>query len=97
MAIINTRKVSQATGQFNDFAWAHVTVENGNTTFTVAFPELQLPLRAEASVLTSAGLQKSGFLVTVSGSDVTVANNGSTTTFASADTALVKAFSANGI
>ena len=97
MAITNKLKISQATGQFNDFGWADITVENGNTTVTTAFPQLQLPIRAEASVLTSAGLQKSGFIVTVSGYEVTVANNGSTTAFASADTLLVKAFSHNGI
>ena len=97
MAITNVRKVSNVTGDFSDFGWANITVQNGNTSVTADFPELQLPLYPQANVTNSAGLQRSGFVVTTSGSTVTVANNGTTTTFASGDIVTVVAFSERGI
>lgn len=97
MAITNVRKISQTIGNYADQGFANITVESGNTSVTASFPELKGTLFATADVVSSAGLQRTGFVVTVSGKTVTVANNGSTTTLASADVVTIQAFSSQGI
>lgn len=97
MPITNVRKVSQTIGNFTDQGFANITVNSGDTSVAAAFPELKGTLFATADVVASNGLQRIGFVVTVSGRTVTVANNGSTTTLASGDVVTIQAFSSQGI